>query len=329
MGQQLGDRLERIISQYIAARPGADGVLQTDKLRIETLPWVRNLPQRFQEELEGLAAGANTDLQTVAEWLYVEMSIGNACSGFVYEYEGDLWIGRNNDSFVPDMWGFVMIREVENRIPTMGFSLEGSPAMPTGVNRERLWLHVNALGAGDSLTGIKPHGPSWLLLTDALELCSSIDDVEHYLNSVERDDGSLLFAVDGKTNEAVVFECERTTHQRRNLSEQRIVGTNHRCLVPESNSNSTHEHRPNSQDRFDRVDQMLGTLFDSRSLELPNDLIQVLADDGVERRGTDFATVYSNVACPARREVWYTYGGYPAASSGDWDRVEWPWPDSD
>ena len=45
----------------------------------------------------------------------------------------------------------------------------------------------------------------------------------------------------------------------------------------------------------------------------------------VEARGERSETVYANVVCPGRREIWYTLGGYPAASAGNWQRIEWPW----
>ena len=60
---------------------------------------------------------------------------------------------------------------------------------------------------------------------------------------------------------------------------------------------------------------------------LPADLIRILADEGIERRETDLVTVYSNMACPSTGEIWYTFGGYPAASQGAWQRLKWPWTD--
>ncbi len=54
-------------------------------------------------------------------------------------------------------------------------------------------------------------------------------------------------------------------------------------------------------------------------------LVAALADDEIERRDDTFATVYSNVACPATGEIWYTFGGWPAASVGNWQVVPWPW----
>jgi hypothetical protein len=55
------------------------------------------------------------------------------------------------------------------------------------------------------------------------------------------------------------------------------------------------------------------------------DMIRIMADDAIERRDPEFATVYANVACPASGEIWYTFGGYPAASAGNWQRLAWPW----
>jgi hypothetical protein len=62
-----------------------------------------------------------------------------------------------------------------------------------------------------------------------------------------------------------------------------------------------------------------------RPPSLPRDLIRILADDEIETRNEELATAYANVACPTSGESWYTFGGYPAASGGNWQRLEWPW----
>jgi hypothetical protein len=56
-------------------------------------------------------------------------------------------------------------------------------------------------------------------------------------------------------------------------------------------------------------------------------LIQILADDQIERRDSRLVTVSANVACPHTGKIWYTFGGYPAASQGNWHGLEWPWAD--
>lgn len=57
----------------------------------------------------------------------------------------------------------------------------------------------------------------------------NLNDVEAFLNATDRDGGMLLFAVDGKTNEAVLFDCLCSKHYRRELTTGWIVGTNHYC----------------------------------------------------------------------------------------------------
>jgi hypothetical protein len=58
---------------------------------------------------------------------------------------------------------------------------------------------------------------------------------------------------------------------------------------------------------------------------LPADLIAILADEKVEVQGDNFGTVYANIACPSLNQVWHTFGGFPAASKGNWQSIDWPW----
>lgn len=197
-GQALGPRLEENIARYIRERPRRPGALDLAALRGGALPWLRTLPQRFQDELEGLAEGAKLPLQRVAEWNYVENSVDDGCSGFVGRLGGHVWVARNNDMFVPGIWGFATIREVTGRIPTLCFGQEGDVFTATGINRDRLWLHHQALPIADAPRPGRPHLSGWVLLTDMLETCSTVAEVEARLDEVDRDDAMLLFAVDGK-----------------------------------------------------------------------------------------------------------------------------------
>jgi hypothetical protein len=54
-------------------------------------------------------------------------------------------------------------------------------------------------------------------------------------------------------------------------------------------------------------------------------LIAILADEKVEVQGDNFGTVYANIACPSLNQVWHTFGGFPAASKGNWQSIDWPW----
>jgi len=292
---------------------------------------LRSLPKRFQDEFEGMAEGAKLPPQKLVEWCYIEECEGHRCSGAIALFDGRAWVARNNDTFVPELWGYATIREVGGRIPTIGFGMEGDVFAPTGINREKLWLHYNWLPVWDAPEPGKPHFPGYVLLTEALEVCRTLEDVQAFLRENHRDGGMMLFAVDGKTDEFAIFECLCATHFRRDPSEGWIVGTNHysccedRTLCGDEGSVSTLH-------RFRRASNLLADLRAApKAVRLPNGLIRILADDEIERRGGELrqgeglVTAYANVACPASGEIWYTFGGYPAASAGNWQRLEWPW----
>lgn len=319
-GRALGARLEANIARYLRERPRRPDALDLAALRRGALPWLRSLPSRFQEELEGLAEGAQMPLQRIAEWNYVEQCVDDGCSAFVGSIDGRAWIARNNDMFVPGIWGYATVREVTGRIPTLAFGQAGDVFTATGVNRERLWLHHQALTTSDAPRPGRPHMPGWVLLTEMLETCSTIAEVEARLDDVDRDEGMLLFAVDGNGDEFAIIECASSRHARRGPTGAWMVGTNHACALEEPPPDG------DSRSRQARMEEMAGRLFGSESaVRPPADLIELLADDAVERRGRDMSTVYANVGCPGTGELWFTFGGYPAASRGVWLPVAWPW----
>ncbi len=139
---------------------------------------------------------------------------------------------------------------------------------------------------------------------------------------MDRDGGMLLFAVDGKRNAFAVFECGCADHVRRDNAGRASVGTNH--ALGAGGREASDERLASSQRRFRRLRALTDKLCRREgSVSVPHDLIRMLADPGVEVRGEDYGTVYANVACPSERAIWYTFGGYPAASAGAWRR--WPW----
>src|SRR6516162_3588220 len=121
-GQTLGARLARNVNRYITSlAPSRD----LEKLHAGALPWLHALPRRFQEEFEGLAAGSKLPLARLAEWAYIEECRKSQCSGAVCRLDGHVWVARNNDTYVPELWGYVTIRETAGRIPTISFGMAG------------------------------------------------------------------------------------------------------------------------------------------------------------------------------------------------------------
>lgn len=330
MGSAIGRRLGTSIDHYLKDGLGKQSQIDWDRLRQEALPWLGRMPSRFREEIEGLAEGSGVGLQRVAEWCCADDLLPNGCSAFIVSIGGRAWVGRNNDYILPDMWGYVTIREVDGRIPTIGFGMECEPFTATGINAERLWLHYNYLPVWDSTTTAAHPIAPYVLLTEALETCRTIDEVEALLARTPRNGGMMIFALDGKVEAGAIFECGRTSHARRDLggiSGKWIVGTNHYCsmTVP----HEPLEYAPESKRRYDRMAELREDLLESDGEAapggVPSSLIRVLADPAVEGRSDDFGTVYANVACPGSGEMWYTLGGFPAASAGDWAKIQWPW----
>jgi len=331
MGQSLGARLEVNIERYVQARVSLGDTLNVAAWRSGALPWLRALPARFLEEFEGLAQGAKLPLPRLAEWAYLEVLLAGGCSGAIITWPTSgqtaphAWVARNNDIFAPGMWGYVTIREIPGRIPSISFGLEGDVFTPTGINQDKLWLHYNYLPAWDTPLTDRPHLPAYAFMVEALETCRTLQELEALLRRIQRDDGMLLFAVEGKTNAYALYECGCTDFYKREPTQGWLVGTNHYCIHPQAPP----PRSAGPRSTVSRYKQM-GSLIEARVSQGGDAppvkaLIQILADPAIEAREGDIVTTYANVACPSTGELWYTFGGYPAASCGNWQKLAWPW----
>jgi len=200
-------------------------------------------------------------LQRLAEWCYVEQCLQGGCSALLCRCDGHVWVARNNDFWAPELWGYVTIREVQSRVPTIVFGLEGELFAGTGINRERLWLHYNWLPVEDTPTPGKLHCPPFVWLTEALETCCDLQDVEALLRDVDRDGGMLLFAVDGRRDAGALFECTCVSHTRREFIGPWIAGTNHPITQRVADMpNAAHPPSP-SQRRLAHLETLAQGLF--------------------------------------------------------------------
>ena len=328
LGRAMGERLERSVQAYLERWPSRDGVPDPRELRTRAIPWVRGLPRRYREELEGIAEGAGVPLGRIAESYIAEQGVRSGCSALIGTIAGRAWIARNNDLWAPELWGSVVIHEIDGRIPRIGFGMEADTFVATGINREKLWLHYHFLERHGLPGSGKARMDPFVFLTEALETCQSIGDVEKLLSRVDRTGSMMLFAVDGKTDEIALFECACDEHARRTPAGGWIAGTNHYHTfeVPARKRSEPREDERSSEERLERMEELISDLEDRPDvLEPVAELRRILADSGVERRLDDRCTVYANVACPGTREIRLASGEGPAASRGEWRRIEWPW----
>lgn len=325
LGQHLKSRLAQNITQYLNTRPTPHDQINLNTFQTQALPWLHKLPKRFQDEFYGLADGSNVPIQRIAEWAYIEAYLNQGCSSFLYRTHNQTWIAHNNDTYVPEMWGYATIRNTVGRIPTMSLGLEGDVWTTAGINQAQLWLHMDHLPVSDKPQKSKQTLPTYGFLVEALETCESIKDVASLLNKFDRSDGMLLFATDGKTDTSVVFECSSTQAIQCPFDSNWMVRTNHACMLQDALTQP--KDQPfSSWNRFNRLEELLLQCdTDKHNTLKPHTLIQLLADDKVERRDPHFATAYATLSCPTKKEIWFTFGGYPAASKGNWAQVPWPW----
>lgn len=317
VGYQLGERLQgnlaNDISHYLDSGPLQAGEITAEQLSAGALDWANSFPQRFLLEMEGLADGSGVPLKRIAEWGYADSGAKTGCSAFLLRAGDTLWVGRNNDLWVPDVWGYAIQRQVTGRLGTVTFGMRGELYAATGVNASGLWLHYNWLPAPD-----QPEADAWtpyVLLTDILETCEDIDAVEARLRSEIRQGGMLIFSA-SPDGQAAILECSCRHVARCDLGSDFLVGTNHYQFIPEMKD--TLEANQNSLHRAEAMAAKLGEL--PRNPQ-PKDLIAVLADPNVEQHRENYGTVYANLYNPMSHELWFTFGGFPAASHGNWQPV--------
>lgn len=322
-GCQLGPDFAVYIDQYLSTGPYLRPHFNRQRHQEISMAIFASYPDRFRQELEGLAQGAGIPLKKVTEWVTAETCMSAACSGFLLHDGEKTWIGRNNDLWSPHLWGFARHRAVSHRIPVTTFGLAGDAFSATGYNQAGIWLHYNYLKAPDQNDDSLLAQPCYLQLVDMLESCESYEDVFSFLQSYPRPDGMMLFMSDSGRQKQGIFECTCHDMVYRPLPRERgrcfLVGTNHYTQAPYENS--THPDRADSLSRYRRLDTLLRDFSTGKQTASFNTLRAVLADEGIEKRQSDYGTVYANLYCPETGETWYTFGGYPAASCGRWREV--------
>jgi hypothetical protein len=316
MGEALQAQLTKDIDHYLSDGPLKFGEIDSKSLTEGAMAWFESLPQRFRKELEGLADGSGVPIRRIAEWNFADAGSSTGCSGFLLRRDGAIWLGRNNDLWVPDLWGYAIRRHITGRLGTINFGMRGELFAATGLNQAGLWLHYNWLPSFESVTisGWMPY----VLLTELLETCKNVDEVESRLRETTRTGGMLIFALEGNNGDGAIIECSPTQVFRRDLDRAFLAGTNHYQHLPTPQPSK--DYAPKSVARLEALQAHLNAL--PQSLQ-PNDLMAVLAEPTIEQRGPNYGTVYANLYHPASRQIWFTFGGFPAASRGNWQQIPW------
>jgi len=333
------------VDRYLDTLGAVLGFTRED-LSVQARSWLGQLPANLQEEIAGMADGARVTASTAAEFLYADIARatttsdaiagstaapppGPMCSSTIARLDcGATWIARNCDWLTPTLTRGTacVVHETTGRIPIAAVGIRGDIDVDTGMNAERLWLHLHTLRA----VGDPPRDRtciSWLFWArEALETCASLDDLERFIERTGRDRGVLAIAGDGKTGEAAIFECGPASHTRHDVDPARpACATNH----PPARTYQRRAPDPTASGTINRLHALERTIESEPPRRGPDDLIRALAADGVEMRTPKWLrTIYSAVACPREGAIWFAAGradGAPAASRGRWSRVALPW----
>ncbi|MFW5653037.1 MAG: hypothetical protein ACOC0P_03245 [Planctomycetota bacterium] len=255
---------------------------------------------------------------------------GPMCSAIIATLrDRSMWVARNCDWLTPTLMRgtAAVIHETPHRIPVLAVGIRGDIDVDTGINAERLWLHLHTLPAMDTPPASRSM-ISWLFWSrEALECCATLDELERFIAATARDRGVLAIAGDGKTNEAAIFECSRAGHVRHDVDPLNpCVATNH---PPGKQIEPDREAKARPGGTIGRHCGMRRCLQRRQPERGPADLMRILADPQVEMRTpTHMRTIYSAVVRPRDQRIWFAAGrpdGTPAASGGRWTEIEVPW----
>lgn len=273
-----------------------------------------------------MGEGARIPTQRMAEFIDADSASGTTmlCSGIALTHRDGAWVGRNADwlAAILSRGTCAYIHGIRGRIPCMGLGVVGDFDIDTGVNAERLWVHVHTLLANDEPSGRKPV-IDWLFFArEALETCTDIDHVETLLNYYERNRGMILHVTDGKTNKSAIFECTRTTHERTDRDEQTLLGTNH---LLGKHPPAAREAKSSTGSTVARLRCLRAAMQQGDDAHPRERIARALGDPGVELSRTPrLQTIYSAICRPGAGDVWFA-AGPRAASRQPWRRVPWPW----
>ena len=166
------------------------------------------VPQKFIDEIAGLAAGAGVKPEEARVANFIPEMFH--CSGFAImnsaTKDGTLYHGRVLDYAID--WGLqdhavVIVCEPEGAIPFVNVSYAGFVGCVTGMNAE----HVSIGEMGGGGLGHWNGMPMAFLVRDALERGHTIDDVLRIYRETPRTCQYFYVVADAKTNRAVGMEA--------------------------------------------------------------------------------------------------------------------------
>jgi predicted choloylglycine hydrolase len=283
------------------------------------------IPPRLQEELQGVAAGAQVGLSLVVLINVIDDLANNwpACSALAVgegrTSRGSFLAGRTLDYpvFVDVLVDLqtLLVMSPDEGVPLVSLAWPGYVGVLTGMNRAGLALvQLTAMCRDHTLKGL----PAGLRNRLALEQHTTIPDAIVSMTTVNRTIGNNELLVG--PGEACVLELSARKYARRRPVDGLITVTNHFQSAAMASVKGRFPRRPPlsvlsphhfteaySQARNTRLQELAA----GKTLG-PAEVQTCLADPGVANPGTVSAVVFD----PAARALWVAQKGPPPVSQG-------------
>lgn len=269
----------------------------------------RLIPQRFREELRGVAEASGIDEDRIIRMLFAPDLVGGlACTSVLVKRGGTIIHGRNLD-FPPTALGrYPVIIEYH---PTGGrgytlVNIAGYLPALSGLNDAGISVTLNLSFLVDKN---RKHGmPVGYKIREILESAETMGDVDRLLEGYATDEGWILTVASGREGKGAIYDIAGAESRKTNMTGPYCFAVNR---FQEEDMNRAHKH----------VDDALGDYNDNRALRL-NQLLpgvrdaagmaRLLGDTDYRGRGhtlgvftiNNYETVQSMVILPATGEIY-------------------------
>lgn len=333
-GQALGSEiraLRRAVLHYLARISFFGGALPLYALAVSlSKRFWPYIPPRFQQEMRGIAAGAQVGLGTILLVNVVDDLANNSprCSalaaGGPYTADGSYLLGRNLDYplFTGEMIKLLtlFLLTPEQSLPLASLAWPGYVGVCTGMNRAGVALaQLTSMSRERSFRGI----PAALRFRQALEKGADVPTAANLVLMAPGTIGNNLMLC--APNEAAGLEIAARQGIIRYPQGGLILATNHYQSglmtplkgrfpprPPFSPLTAEHFTEVYSQARLARLqDLTMGTRLG------PGTIQKILADPGIANAGT----VVSVVFAPAEQKLWVARGPQPPVSQGPFQEI--------
>jgi len=232
------DRLRQYVDPSMQEHKGLDALVwgfQEFYMKTKLTPtFVRNIPQRYIDEMQGfvyaISGGLETNIEPVlTENVFQELALMMCTSLAAFgsaSVDGGLYHARNLDNSLPlemVQSALVAIVEAEGRLPYITLTYPGNFGVMHAVNSAGISVSMNySLSSDSSIDGV----PLVFLLREIAENAETLDEALQIIKETPRTIGLNILVGDAKIPQAVVVEVSANHYAVRPATDGFISATN-------------------------------------------------------------------------------------------------------